>query len=79
MTRERRRCPLCCRLEGQKHTLFCRGRKIDGRYVGGQKAVDNAVTRAGDGLRPFVEAMEKAEFDQKVRKLYREFYGRDML
>lgn len=40
--------------------------------------VDNAVTRAGEGLRPFVEAMEKDEFRQKVRKLYREFYGRDM-
>jgi hypothetical protein len=78
MTRERRHCPLCSRLEGDAHAFFCEGRKTDGRFVGGQRKVDNAVTRAGEGLRPFVEAMEKAEFERKVRENYKEWYGKEM-
>jgi hypothetical protein len=55
------------RLEGKKHTLFCQGRKTDGRFVGGHKKVDNAVTRAGEGLRVFVETMERAERERKAK------------
>lgn len=77
-TRERRHCALCMRLEGKKHSLFCRMRKFQGQFVGGSAEVDNAVTRAGEGLRPFVEAMEKAEFERKVRENYKEWYGKEM-
>jgi hypothetical protein len=68
VTRERRHCPLCQRLEGKKHTLFCRMRKIQGQFVGGSAEVENDVTRAGEGLRVFVETMERAERERKAKR-----------